>query len=180
MKFIHEITSKLTRFLVKLPTILLLILALFSCNESKSQNPFRTYKSFEIILDSGEIVKTYIAHRPQEQSLGLSLVKADQFNDDDAMLFTGDHFEARQFWMPETFFDLDLFFLGPNLEVLDIHRKLKHHTKRKPRHEVPLSKVAYCQHVLELKASSPLSAKIKIGMILKTNSNLQKIVQGIR
>ena len=177
MKFIHEIPLKLTRFLL----CFLIIFIGSSCNESKSQSPFRSYKKIDIILDSGESIKTYIAHRDQEQRLGLSTVQPNEFNDDDAMLFTGEHFQARQFWMPETYFDLDLFFLGPDLKVLDIHRKLKHYTKREPRHKVPLSKVAYCQHVLELKASSPLSALIKKGMVLKLKSkeSLQKILQDI-
>lgn len=177
MKFIHEIPLKLTRFLIAF----LIIFIATSCNESKSENPFRTYKKFDLILPTGEVIKTYLAHQDNEQRLGLSKVKPEEFNDNDAMLFTGEHFQPRQFWMPETFFNLDLFFLGPDLKVLDIHRNLEHHTKRTPRHEVPLSKVAYCQHVLELKATSPLAAKIKIGMKLKTNKlseNLQKILQG--
>jgi uncharacterized membrane protein (UPF0127 family) len=170
MKFIHEIYPMLITFLLLIGNV--------SCNESKANNPFKTYKSMVITLDSGEEIKTYIAHNSEEQALGLSLVKPDQFSNSDAMLFTGDHFQTRQFWMPETFFNLDLFFLGPDMEVLDIQRNLQHHTKRFPKKDVPLSKFSYCQHVLEMKTSSPISAKIKVGMILKGIPNLSQIVSG--
>jgi hypothetical protein len=170
MKFIHEIYPMLITFLVLIGNV--------SCNESKPINPFKTYKSMTITLDSGEKISTYIAHSAEDQSLGLSLVKPDEFGDADAMLFTGEHFKTRQFWMPETFFNLDLFFLGPDMKVLDIQRDLQHHTKRFPKKDVPLSKFSYCQHVLEMKSTSPISAKIKVGMILKGEPNLSQIISG--
>lgn len=168
MKFIHEIYPMLITFLI--------LISNASCNESKVKNPFKTYKTMTITLDSGDKISTYVAHSNEEQALGLSLVKPDEFSDSDAMLFTGEHFQTRQFWMPETFFDLDLFFLGPDMKVLDIQRNLRHHTKRFPKKDVPLSKFSYCQHVLEMKHSSPISAKIKEGMILKSEPSLSQII----
>ncbi len=164
MKFIHEFGLKL-----------IIIFALFSgvsCNESNPINPFREYKKITLTTESGTEIQTYVAKSADKQRLGLSFVQPSDFNDDDAMLFTGETYKMRQFWMPETFFNLDIFFLGSNFEILDVHRNIQHYTKRTPQEAVPLSKVSYCQHVLELKATSPISKSLKVGDKLKSSESL--------
>ena len=135
-----------------------------ACNDTRAH--FRSYKKSKLTLKSGEELTIYIAESHQQQKLGLSKVKPDQLKDDEGMLFPEDRMQERMFWMPETFMDLDIFFLNEDFYVLDIHRNLKHFPKRYPEKDIPRSKTVYSQHVLELKASSPLSKKIKRGMIL--------------
>jgi uncharacterized membrane protein (UPF0127 family) len=106
-----------------------------------------------------------------QQREGLSKIASSDFSDKDGMFFTGNKMFPRQFWMPETHFNLDVFFLSADLYVLDIHRDLQHSpTKSRNRSIVPLSKEVICQHVLELKANSELANKIKRGMVLKWSS----------
>jgi uncharacterized membrane protein (UPF0127 family) len=154
--------------LTKLINFLLLFLVLnclfIACNDEVS---FKNYASGTIELPSGERLITYLAINEKQQMQGLSHLKDDQFKDNQAMLFVSNRTSFRQFWMPETFFDLDIIFLNKDLYVLDIHRKLAHFTKKGPRELVPISKRVRCRHVLEIKSSSPLANKIQPGMMLK-------------
>lgn len=167
--FIHQFTRGLK------PIILLLAILMISCNESNGKNAFRTYPKLEIEMPSKNKLNVYVAVDAKRQQLGLSHVKPNEFNDNDTMLFTGDHYQVRQFWMPETHFDLDIIFLSPELEVLDIHRGVKHYSKkvtRENKDDVPISKKAYCQHVLEIKSSSVYAPEFKVGMKLKSSQEL--------
>jgi uncharacterized membrane protein (UPF0127 family) len=159
-----------------LKTIFLLLpIVMFSCNESNGKNSFRDYPKLEIELPSKNKLNVYIAVDAKRQQLGLSHVLPNEFNNNDTMLFTGEHYQVRQFWMPETHFDLDIIFLSPSFEVLDIHRNVKHYkgkVTRENKDRVPLSKKAYCQHVLEIKSSSPLALEFKIGLKLKGTSEM--------
>ena len=133
-----------------------------------------------ITLPTGEQTRTYLALDDKQQKLGLSRVKKDEFGDSDAMLFPNYSYELRQFWMPETHFNLDIFFLSHDLKVLDIHRNMPHYTKSEPKSMIPMSKISYCQHVLEIKSSSPISRRVKIGMTLKSSWSPEKIISSIR
>lgn len=154
---------------LKLINFLILILCI-SCNESNPKNGFKNYKKAEFTLESGTKLDVYLALSPKQQSLGLSHVQPNEFKDTDTMLFPTDHYKVRQFWMPETYFNLDIIFLGADFRVIDIDRNVPFYTKRTPKEKVPLSKVSYCQHVLEIKSSSPYASEIKKGMILKWSS----------
>lgn len=150
-------------------TILLLFLTILpltsSCNDSTPH--FKSYDQSILTLKSGEKITIYIAQNHQQQTLGLSGIKPDQLKDNEGMLFPEKEMQQRMFWMPETHMNLDIFFLNADFYVLDIHRNLQHFPKREPKENIPRSKTVYSQHVLELKSSSPLAAKIKRGMILE-------------
>lgn len=158
---------------------LISFLFLFSCTNS---DVFEDYKKAQISLGTGEKLEVILAITPQEQEKGLSNIKPKDFKDNQVMLFTAKKMKLRQFWMPETFFDLDIVFLSSDLYVLDIDRGVKKHLTRYPRNEVPLSKPVYCTHVLEIKSESPLAKKIKIGDFLKFEGpmSLSQISQGTR
>jgi uncharacterized membrane protein (UPF0127 family) len=142
----------------------LLLGLIVSCNE---KGKFSDYSQGEITLPSGKKLKVYMAVSTDQQRRGLSNTKPEEFADDESMLFFDEGDSVRQFWMPETFFNLDIIFLNKDLYVVDVHRNIQHYTKREPREAVPLSKKVYCRHVLEIKASSPLAKEIKPGMMLK-------------
>lgn len=152
--------------------LLIKILALFclcSCNDdvnSAQSNPYKTYQKGTISLPSGSKVTVYIAQTPQQQRLGLSFVKENEFKSNEGMLFPAKTFGPRQFWMPNTYFNLDIFFLNEDMYVLDVHRNLEHYPKATPKNKVPLSKKVRCSHVLEIKADSPLAKEIQPGMLL--------------
>ncbi len=112
-------------------------------------------------------VKVYIANNDERQRQGLSKIQSKDFPIDAGMLFPDEYMHIRQFWMPETYFDLDVIFMNSDYYVLDIHRGLKHFPGKGSRREVPLSKEVFCQHVLELRADSPLAKLVQPGMTLK-------------
>ena len=165
---IHQSFLKLISFLV-----------LFSCTNT---DVFEKYTKSEISLSSGEKLEVILAIDANEQEKGLSNIKPDQFADNQVMLFTANKTKLRQFWMPETQFNLDIIFLSSDLYIIDIDRNVPAHPTRYPRSEVPLSKAVFCTHVLEIKSSSPLAKKIKVGEFIKWSGpkSLSQILQGIR
>lgn len=150
---------------LKLLLTFMLYSTLSSCNESK--NNFRSYPKGVISLPSGNKITVFIANSAKEQSLGLSHVKEQDLKDNEAMLFPAKSMGPRQFWMPETHINLDLFFMNRDFYILDIHRNLQAFPKKEPRNKIPRSKTVYSQHVLEMKSSSELAKELDYGMILK-------------
>lgn len=151
---------------LKLMLFLLLISGSISC-QSDSASHIRDYETKKLELPSGELITTYIAKSVSEQKRGLSKINSEDLKDFEGLFFTGDKIKPRQFWMPEVYFDLDLFFLSADLYVLEIHRGLKSHRTRFPESEVPRSKTVMSVHVLELKANTRIARKIEQGMFLK-------------
>lgn len=159
----------------KLINFLLLTFLFISCN---SNAMFQEYHKVTIQTPTGENLKVYLAISRDQQTQGLSTVKKDEFSDNEAMLFYGKIDLERHFWMPNTYFDLDIIFLNEDFYVLDIHRSLKHFPYSGPESSIPRSKRVKCRHVLEIKSSSPVAKKIQPGMILKwtEKKTLEQIV----
>lgn len=151
---------------LKLMLFLTLMLSSVAC-ESDSASHIKKYETKTLIIPTGETIKVYVAKSVPEQKRGLSKIDPKDFGNNEGMFFPSDRLKPRQFWMPEVYFDLDLFFLSKDLYVLDIHRGLKSHKTRFPESEVPRSKTVMSVHILELRSDSPLAKKINQGMILK-------------
>ncbi len=64
----------------------------------------------EILTPSRNKLKTYLAISPEQQTRGLSRVQDKDFSDHEAMLFFYTEDSVKSFWMPDTYFDLDIFF----------------------------------------------------------------------
>jgi len=103
---------------------------------------------------------------------GLSGLKAEDFSDDQGMLFFYASEQEMLFWMPDTYFDLDLFFLNKDLKILDIIRKLPHYIGRANPELIPKARGVWARYVLEMKATSPIASKLQIGNILEWSSSL--------
>ena len=69
--------------------------------------------------------------------------------------------------MPDTWFDLDIFFLDENLTVIALERSLPKHPGRKIPPPIAHTSSHFSRHVLEVKSGTPLSKKIVIGTRLK-------------
>ena len=121
-------------------------------------------------------LKIFEADSPVRQRRGLSGIQSKDFPSDWGMLFPADKLSRRQFWMPDTHFDLDIIFMSADYYVLDIHRGLKHFPFKQPQHKIPLSKEVLSQHVLELRSDSPHAASIQPGMILQFESRVISIM----
>ena len=72
-----------------------------------------------------------------------------------------------KFWMPNTYFDLDLFFLDKNFKVLKVLRKVPAHPGLETPPPIFRAKPFFCRHVMEMRADSPLAAEIYEGTTLQ-------------
>jgi uncharacterized protein len=153
---------------------LTLLFFLFACqSESRksgdNQNPLKTV---ELITPIGDEINTTLAITAKEQEQGLSGVKPEDFEDDQGMLFFYLEDEERHFWMPDTYFDLDLFYLDKDLKIIDIIRKLPFYVGRANPEQIPRARGVWCRHTLEMKSSSVIAQKLKLGDVLKWNGKL--------
>ena len=147
---------------------IVLLFTFWNC-QSVSQDPM---KKVELVTPDGKVIKTTLAITEYDQNQGLSGVRSNDFDDDQGMLFFYlDDFE-KHFWMPDTYFDLDLFYLDKNLKIIEIIRKAPHYIGRANPHLIPRIRGVWCRHVLEMKSSSELAQKLKKGDQLKWKSSL--------
>ncbi len=148
---------------------LLLLLTLSAC-QSESRNPKdaqNPLKKVELITPSGESIETTVALTPAEQEQGLSGVKPEDFEDNQGMLFFYISEEERHFWMPDTYFDLDLFYLDKDLKIIDIVRKLPFNVGRANPDSIPRARGVWCRHTLEMNSASAIAQRLKLGDVLK-------------
>lgn len=154
----------------KLLTLSVLFL-LIAC-QSESRSKASPLKFVELITPQGEVIETTLAITPKEQEQGLSGVKPDDFSETQGMLFYYLEEGDKYFWMPDTYFDLDLIYLDKDLKILDIIRKLPHYVGRANQDLIPKARPVWARHTLEMKASSKISQKLKIGDQLKWKSSM--------
>jgi uncharacterized membrane protein (UPF0127 family) len=145
-----------------------LLFILFACQSGSRPSE----SQIELTLPSGERVKTTLAITAAEQEQGLSGIRPEDFADDDGKLFFNLNDDERHFWMPDTYFDLDLFYLDKDLKVIDLIRKLPHYIGRNNSNLIPRARGVWCRHVLEMKSTSEISQKIKVGDVLKWKGSL--------
>jgi uncharacterized membrane protein (UPF0127 family) len=147
---------------------LLVLFTLWAC-QSESQDPLK-----QLILKTpqGEAIQTKLVYTAKDMQQGLSGVKPEDFDDDQGMLFFYLTEEEKHFWMPDTYMDLDIFYLDKELKILDVNRKVPHYVGWANPSLIPRARPVWARHVLEMKASSSLAAKLKIGDQLKWESKL--------
>ena len=116
---------------------------------------------------SGETITTYIAISEADKKQGLSGITDQQMKENEALFFYYKNKGPRSFWMINTFMDLDIFFLDDNLKVLKVYRNMKAHPGYQNRSTVMSITREIATHVLELRADSKISKKIKEGDQLK-------------
>ena len=157
-----------------LPFLILFIL--IACKSSPLTLPQAT-----ITTGQGSTVTTYFAISALEQEQGLSGIKEDEFADNEGMLFYYTEAGMRQFWMPDTYFNLDLIYLDENFRVLDIIRNLRHYQGRSNPALIPRARAVWSWHVLEMKSDSPIAKKIQIGDQLKVeySAELKKVLPAL-
>ena len=150
-----------------------------SRNAGDDQNPLR---KVELITPSGDTIETKLAITAQEQETGLSGTQSDDFDEDEGMLFFYQNAGEKLFWMPDTYFDLDLFYLDKSLVIQDIIRKLPHYIGRANPDLIPRARGVWARHVLEMKSTSEIAQRLKIGDKLqwKGKKSLQETEEQVR
>jgi uncharacterized membrane protein (UPF0127 family) len=129
-------------------------------------------KNIQLITPSGDVIETTLAINPVDQTQGLSGTQDDDFKNDQGMLFFYLDDGDKAFWMPDTYFDLDLIYLDKDLKITDVVRKVPHYVGRANPELIPRVRSVWARHTLELKAVSEISQKLKIGDQLKWKSSL--------
>jgi len=149
--------------------------------ESKTFN-LMTMTKGRMSLPNGKKIETYLAVTTAEQTQGLSGLKPFHFSKDDSMLFAYSSDDYRRFWMLDTYFDLDIYFLDKNLKIIKAQKSLKHHKGKENQSSVARTATIFCRHVLEMRADSPLSQSMKEGDLLKwiSSPSLSQTLSNIR
>lgn len=124
-----------------------------------------------LVTPDGHEVDASIAYKSADQQQGLSGVKPENFNNQMGKLFMYFKDAARVFWMPNTFFALDIIYLDQNLVIKDIVWALPAYSGN-VNSEIPRAPSITSRHVLEMKAGSPISASLREGDKLEWKSSL--------
>jgi uncharacterized protein len=141
--------------------VLLCLFSLLACQSESRKASF--LKDLELITPNGDKIDIILVYKDADMEQGLSGTKPQDFDDNQGMLFYYLREDEKNFWMPDTYFDLDLFYLNQELQVIDIIRKLPHYVGRANQHLIPRARPVWARHVLEMKASSEIAQRIKMG-----------------
>lgn len=158
------------------------MLLITSCKEKKplSQMPFPHLPLASFSLQETTI-KTFVALAKQDQIKGLSGIQEKDWDDDMALLFYYSKVGPRSFWMPDTYFDLDIFFLDEHSRIIHVERNVAKHPGLEQPPAIAKTPTIYSFSVLEMKSASKWSKSLKVGDQIKWDSfpTLQQIKQGI-
>ena len=153
-------------------SVLVFAAILLSCAEKNYHSVDKLPRNAELTLSSGRQLKMDLALTVPEQRRGVSGIKAKDFASDRGMLFVYWGYARRQFWMPDTYFDLDIFFLDKDLKILEVERNVPHYPGWQNPSKIPRTKKVLSAHVLEMKSDSPLAKELKSGHRLQWSAKL--------
>ena len=152
--------------LTKNVLLMAILLSLSSCSEAES-NLLKFHDKITFQLPLGSKVLTYVAMSEQQKTQGLSGVQDKDFSDSQAMIFFYSQDGVRHFWMPNTYFDLEIFFLDKDFKVLSVERDVPHHPGLIEPPKIFRTKGHFTRYVLEMRSSSSLAKKLMPGDVLK-------------
>ena len=120
-------------------------------------------EQFEIKNPKGETISLRLATTNEEHGRGLSGVKPKDFSHKEGMLFVNEAMGSRRFWMPDTYFNLDIIFLDSNLLVVGIEMNAPLHPGMTEPPVIFRTKTYQAQFVLETKAGASFSKGLRPG-----------------
>jgi len=140
------------------------------------------YEHFQIKNANGTTIEIRLALTKSEQTQGLSGLKPEQFSNSQGMLFVNSEMGPRRFWMPDTYFNLDILFLDQDLKIVGIEKNVPAHPGNREPPIIYKTETYLAQFILETKAGSPFSKHLKINDQLKFigQTTLSEIVLKIR
>lgn len=139
----------------------------------------------KIHLPGGEALRLKVVMHPADITQGLSGTKLKDWADDQGMFFLFAWPGPKNFWMPDTYFNLDIFFLDPALKVVAVERHMAAHPGRGEPPAIARTASHFAMYVLEIYSGSALASKIKEGDQLKwasvpTLQDLRVKAQGLQ
>jgi uncharacterized membrane protein (UPF0127 family) len=154
---------------------LTLLLSASSCKSSGTEYfpnitrpvKFENWRKGAIQLPNKRLLVTEVLITEKEKGLGLSGIQEKDFPLDRAILFHFPKMGFRKFWMPDTYFPLDIIYLDSKLKIIEIHKNVPFHPSRKIIPAIPVLPKVWAQYVVELKSKSPIIKGLKKGMVLK-------------
>lgn len=161
MKMMPHLSFKLNRIL---PFLLLTLLA--ACQDQVEKDP----KNWAWLDAPQDKILVKLAIDMDTQVKGLSGTRDADWPNDQGMLFVYEEEGGHGFWMPDTYFDLDLIFMDKDFKIIDIERQVPHFIGRFPEDRIPRARVVWSRHVLEMKAKSEVSKRLKVGDQLRFRS----------
>lgn len=124
-------------------------------------------KKVTLITPTGLEISTEIALSDQQQIKGLSGRKPESFCQDCAMLFYYSKDSTKNFWMIDTYMNLDIFFLDQNLKILAVERNMPAHPGKEEPPSIARTLPIFSRHVLEMRSDSSSSKSLEVGMQLQ-------------
>ncbi len=167
MMTIYQTASKLIKNItLSVGVMALMTTATIAAESYQMQNPAKVKVNLQLSITRNEHAK------------GLSGVKPAEFPNDKGMLFVNDQMGKRTFWMPDTYFNLDIIFLDTNLQIVGIEKNVPFHPGYTEPPAIYRTKVYQAMYVLETKAGAPFSKALKVGDQLKwiSSTSLSEIV----
>jgi len=122
---------------------------------------------YEILNSKNSRLTLRLAITRDEHQKGLSGLKPHEFKENEGMLFINESMDERKFWMPDTYFNLDIIFLDKNLKIVGIEKNVPFHPGFIEPPVIFKTKSYIAQYILETKAGAPFSKNLKIGDVLK-------------
>ncbi len=158
------VISQISRKLIFFFALSLLIGACTPLGHKSTQvDPFADVRRGIMAIPNGKVFDVRFAITHAEKQQGLSGVKVQNFSKFQALFFYYPKSEMRQFWMPDTYFNLDIFFLDENLRVSSLERNIKQHPGTIEPPPIARTKMHKARYVLEMRSDSPLAREIKVG-----------------
>lgn len=156
---------------LKLIKNLLVVLALFSTMTWGKE-------SFSMKNPYGESISLALATTRKEHTKGLSGLKSSQFKKTQGMLFVNSEMGPRRFWMPDTYFNLDIIFLDSDLRIIGLEKNVPAHPGTKGPLTIYRTETYKAQFILETKAGAPFGQKLKITdkLVFTGTTSLSEIV----
>ena len=109
-------------------------------------------------------VKTHIAKTNRQRMQGLSFFSPSQFSTNQAIYFAYPKVGYRQFWMPNTFFPLNIIFIDQNMQVVAIERDVRASPLAStPKKDIKRTKRYRSKDVIELHHKNSWDKNLKIG-----------------
>ena len=152
-------------------TVLALLLIPGSCMVCRALSVPAGASAAEITLPDGFKVSARLALTPEEHGKGLMFVK--DLPQNAGMLFVFDDDGVKDFWMKNTFIDLDMVFLSREMKAGRIFHRVPRSFDGQPEDEVARAG-APARFVLELAGGTAHAHGLKPGSKLKISFNKRK------
>ena len=153
--------------LSKIIRVLQLLFTVFTLTSTHAQFINKHWGKSMMESPNGTKMEVSFAVGLKETTKGLSGLAADVMKPNQGLFFYYEKMGPMAFWMPNTFFDLDIIFIDKDLKIVAVEENVKHFEKKGPPEAIPTTKQHHAQYVLELRAGQAKKFGIRPGKQLK-------------